>query len=172
MTCNQAFYRDLMERLRKRVQRVQPDIADDWVLHHDNAPAHITYIATLKHNDQSIWKPIKSTKRPRLHLPPIRKNGTWGFVKGNVFLTPVPDISNLKARITDAFATTTEDMLENMWRETDYRLDLRIFSFWWYPWCVSAGRVALIRDNKMANEPQIEAKNLTFGEETVYLLVS
>jgi len=29
-----------MKRLRKRVQRVRPDIADDWVLHHDNAPAH------------------------------------------------------------------------------------------------------------------------------------
>jgi len=30
----------------------------------------------------------------------------------------------LKARITDAFATVTEDMLENTWRETDYRLDV------------------------------------------------
>jgi hypothetical protein len=30
----------------------------------------------------------------------------------------------LKARITDAFATITEDMLENMWREIDYRLDV------------------------------------------------
>jgi len=29
-----------LERLRKRVQRVRTDIADDWVLHHDNAPAH------------------------------------------------------------------------------------------------------------------------------------
>jgi len=41
-----------------------------------------------------------------------------------VFSTPVPDITNLKARITDAFATVTEDMLENTWRETDYRLDV------------------------------------------------
>jgi hypothetical protein len=39
-------------------------------------------------------------------------------------LTPVPDITNLKAKITDAFATKTEDMLENMWREIDYRLDV------------------------------------------------
>jgi hypothetical protein len=39
-----------------------------------------------------------------------------------VFLTPVPDITYLKARITDAFVTITEDMLENMWREIDYRL--------------------------------------------------
>jgi hypothetical protein len=36
----------------------------------------------------------------------------------------IPDVRNLKARITDAFATVTEDMLENTWRETDYRLDV------------------------------------------------
>ena len=35
----------------------------------------------------------------------------WGYVKDKVFSTPVPDITNLKARITDTFATITEDML-------------------------------------------------------------
>jgi len=40
LTVNHAFYKDVLERLRKRVQRVRMDIADDWVLHHDNAPAH------------------------------------------------------------------------------------------------------------------------------------
>ena len=39
-TVDHAFYKDVLERLRKRVQRVRTDIADDWVLHHDNAPAH------------------------------------------------------------------------------------------------------------------------------------
>jgi len=39
-TVNHAFCKDVLERLRKRVQRVQRDIADDWVLHHDNVPAH------------------------------------------------------------------------------------------------------------------------------------
>ena len=48
----------------------------------------------------------------------------WGYVKGKVFSTPVPDITNLKAKITDALATVTEDMLENTWREIDYRLDV------------------------------------------------
>ena len=47
----------------------------------------------------------------------------WGYVKDKVFLTPVPDIINAKARITDTFATIPEDMLENTWRETDDRLD-------------------------------------------------
>jgi len=48
----------------------------------------------------------------------------WGHVKDKVFSTPVPDITNLKARITEAFATITEDILENTWREIDYRLDV------------------------------------------------
>ena len=37
-TVNHAFYKDVLEQLRKRVQ-VQTDTADDWVLHHNNAPA-------------------------------------------------------------------------------------------------------------------------------------
>jgi len=47
-----------------------------------------------------------------------------GYVKDKVFSTPFPDITDLKARITDAFATVTEDMLENTWTEIDYRLDV------------------------------------------------
>ena len=46
------------------------------------------------------------------------------YVKDKVFSTPVPDITNLKARITDAFVTITEEMLENAWREIDYGLDV------------------------------------------------
>jgi len=41
-----------------------------------------------------------------------------------VFSTPVPDITNLKARITDAFAAITENLLGNTWREIYYRLDV------------------------------------------------
>jgi len=48
----------------------------------------------------------------------------WRCVKNKVFSTPVPDITSLKARITDAFATITEHMLENTWREIYYRLDV------------------------------------------------
>ena len=48
----------------------------------------------------------------------------WVYVKDKVFSTPVPDITYLKARIADAFAIITEDMLENTWRETDYWLDV------------------------------------------------
>jgi len=39
-TFNHACYKDILERLRKWVQRVRTDIADDRVLHHHKAPVH------------------------------------------------------------------------------------------------------------------------------------
>jgi len=39
-TVNQTFYREVLERLRKRVARVRPGIERAWMLHHDNAPCH------------------------------------------------------------------------------------------------------------------------------------
>lgn len=39
-TVNQYFYREVLERLRKRVIHVRPNIKNKWVLHHDNARCH------------------------------------------------------------------------------------------------------------------------------------
>jgi len=39
-TVNKQYHREVLERLRKRVQCVRPEIADTWMLHHDNAPCH------------------------------------------------------------------------------------------------------------------------------------
>ena len=40
-TVNQTFYREALERLRKRLARVRPGITRTWMLHHDNAPCHM-----------------------------------------------------------------------------------------------------------------------------------
>jgi len=72
--------------------------------------------------DWERWSNTLATTITRYH-PPLDFY-LWGYVKDKVFSTPVPDITDLKARITDAFAIITEDMLENTWRETDYRLDV------------------------------------------------
>jgi hypothetical protein len=37
---------------------------------------------------------------------------------------PVPDSDILQARIRDALAAVTEEMLEKTWREIEYRLDV------------------------------------------------
>ena len=39
-TVNKQYYHEVLEQLRKRVHRVRPEIADTWMLHHDNAPCH------------------------------------------------------------------------------------------------------------------------------------
>ena len=35
-----TFYREVLERLGKRVARVRPDIERTWMQHHDNVPCH------------------------------------------------------------------------------------------------------------------------------------
>ena len=40
-TVNRFYYREILERLRKRVVRVRPSIANNWMLHHNNAPCHM-----------------------------------------------------------------------------------------------------------------------------------
>jgi len=55
---NQTFYLQVLERLRNRVLRVRREIANTWLLHHDNAPSHTSFavreflaqhITTLSH---------------------------------------------------------------------------------------------------------------------------
>jgi len=40
-TVNQFYYREILEGLRKRVVRVRPSIANNWMFRHDNAPCHM-----------------------------------------------------------------------------------------------------------------------------------
>ena len=41
-----------------------------------------------------------------------------------MYSTPVPNVGTLKARITPALAPVTTGMLENTWREIEFRLDV------------------------------------------------
>jgi hypothetical protein len=40
------FYKYVLERFRIKVICVRPDIADKWMLHHDNTPCHTTLYIT------------------------------------------------------------------------------------------------------------------------------
>ena len=49
----------------------------------------------------------------------------WGYVKGLVFVSPLPaNIEEMKQRITAALETVTKDMLLQVWHELEYRLDV------------------------------------------------
>jgi len=60
-TVNQTFYREVLERLRRRVARVRPGIERTWMLHHDNAPCHTAI---------SINKFLAVKKNPVVSQPP------------------------------------------------------------------------------------------------------
>jgi hypothetical protein len=48
-----------------------------------------------------------------------------GYVKDEVYVPPLPaSIPELKVRIRTAIETITADMLEKVWNELDYRVDV------------------------------------------------
>ena len=49
----------------------------------------------------------------------------WGHVKTLVYVTFLPaNVNKLKQRITIALETVAQDMLQRVWEELDYRLDV------------------------------------------------
>jgi len=105
-TVNHAFYKDVLERLQKRVQRVRTNIADDWVLHHDNAPAHTML---------SIREFLAKKNIPVLPHPPYSPDPApcdfYFFcklklkLKGHHFRT----MENIQKVLTDELHTLTEN---------------------------------------------------------------
>ena len=49
----------------------------------------------------------------------------WGYVNDQVYVPPLPaSIPELKVRIRKATETITADMLQTVWNELDYRVDV------------------------------------------------
>ena len=117
-TVNHAFYKDVLERLRKRVQRVRTDMADDWVLHHDNAAAHTAL---------SIREFLTKKNIPVLPHPPYSPDSApcdfYLFcklklkLKGRHFGT----MENIQKVVTDELHTLTENDFRycyDQWKKT------------------------------------------------------
>ena len=65
------------------------------------------------------------------NLPPRSPDATpcdfflCGYVKNQVYVPPLPaSIPELKLRIRTAIETITADMLQRVWNELDYRVDV------------------------------------------------
>ena len=48
----------------------------------------------------------------------------WGHVKDRVYQTPVQDLVTLRERIVEAIQAVDVDMLQRVWMEMEYRLDI------------------------------------------------
>ena len=82
-TVNGQFYREVIRRLTARVRRVRPEIADSWILHHDNAPSHTCLLVTeelAKHSRATLPQPPYSpdTAPPDFFLFPKIKRALKG----------------------------------------------------------------------------------------------
>ena len=78
-----------------------------------------------------INRVIRNYCRGFSNLPTLSPDATpcdfflWGYVKCQDYVPPLPAITpELKVRIRTAIETTTADMLQTLWNELDYRVDV------------------------------------------------
>ena len=118
-TVNQFYYREILERLRKRVVRVRPSIADNWILHHDNAPCHmaISVIEFLPKNGIPVVP-----QRP--HSPDLSPCEFFLFrklkfhLKGRHFET----VEYIKKAVTNQLKTIPVSDYQRFYEEWEQRL--------------------------------------------------
>ena len=109
---------------------VVPQIQDipDLIFQQDGAPPHwgLAVRAYLDTTYPGRW----IGRGGPINWPPRSPDITpldfflWGYVKDQVYQTPVNDIAALRRRITDVITSIPHEMLTNTWVELDYRLDI------------------------------------------------
>jgi len=76
-TINKEFYVEVLRRLRESVRWKRPEKwrDDDWILHHDNSPAHI-YLA------QKFWPNTAPLSCSSSHTHQISHRATFSYSQG------------------------------------------------------------------------------------------
>ena len=83
----------------------------------DNFWIHIFLVDGLAVADQSLGHLALLTLHPWIFF-------LWGYVKDRVYQTPVQDLVTLRERIVEAIQAVDVDMLQRVWMEMEYRLDI------------------------------------------------
>jgi len=80
---------------------------------------------------ECIYRVIRNDCRVFNNLPPRSPGVTpydfflWGYIKNHVNVPPLPaSIPELKVRIRTAIETITAGMVQTVWNELDYRVDV------------------------------------------------
>lgn len=108
--------------------------AQQFIFQQDGAPPHwhLSVRTYLNVNYPSRWIGRQAARDRALHhWPPRSPDLTpcdfflWGYVKDMVYRPPLPaTIDDLKRKITVAIQTVTPDMLQRVWNELEYRVDI------------------------------------------------
>ena len=77
-TVNQQFYLEVLKRLRDAVRRKRPELwrSGEWLLHHDNAPAHTAECEAISDEkwDDNGFAPPYSLDHAPCDFFPVSKN--------------------------------------------------------------------------------------------------
>ena len=119
-TVNHTFYKDVLERLRKQVQRFRRDIADDWLLQHDNAPAH----TALSIREFLAKKNIPELPHPS-YSPDLTPCDFYLFpnFKSNLKGCHFGTVGNIQKVVTDELNTRMENDFQycyDQWKTRDH----------------------------------------------------
>ena len=105
-TVNQQYYREVLERLRKRVHRVRPETADTWMLHHSISPSYChlreRFFFFTKKGIPVVPQPPYSPDLSPCDFIPFRKHKF--HLKGRYFGT-VDNIQNVVDRPAESTST-------------------------------------------------------------------
>jgi len=127
----------LIQGIHKRMVWLLPQLNtnyDDYILQLDGAPPHF---------HRSVWVLLNRVLQQRwtgcaakwdnhlLPWPPRSPDLTpcdlflWEFIKGSVYIPPLPmSLNEVRDWITHTLQTITADMLHRVWDEFDYRVDV------------------------------------------------
>lgn len=107
---------------------------NDFIFQQDGCPAHYHNEVRQYLNTELPRRWIGRASEEDQHImlwPPRSPDLTpcdfflWGYVKEKVFVPPMPhDIAELKDRIVNAINSIKRDMLERVWQELDFRVDV------------------------------------------------
>ena len=106
----------------------------DFILQMDGAPPHfhrnVREFLNQHLPQQWIWRGTDNDQ-VLLAWPPRSPDATpcdfflWAYVKDQLYVPPLPaSIPELKVRIRTAIETITADLLQTVWNEVDYRVDV------------------------------------------------
>lgn len=120
-TVNQHFYKEVLGRLISRVRRVRRDLweANNWMLHHDNAPAH----SAISVKQFLAEKQVAVLEHPP-YSPDLAPCDFWLFpkLKNVVKGTHFESVEDIKTSVTGVLKGLRTDAFEGCFRAWQERM--------------------------------------------------
>ena len=113
------YYREFLERLKKIVHRVRPEMAYTWMQHHDNSPCH----TTISVNECLAKKGISVVPQPP-YSPDLSPCDFFLFPKLKFHLKcrHFGTVDNIQKVVTDQLRALLHEDFQHCYREWEQRL--------------------------------------------------